>query len=363
MAARYDQNTAPPRHPEKGSLYDIFLERDCTSLLVSPLEWTEDHAQFLRAKWEKLADCDQPTPNLPPGSQPSSGHTNPSPTIVQLGEALTTITIPNLLWPEVFGEACSKPQFLPRFHLGFGGRVYSNVVKAQVLWNFPSGETGSLRSSPSTRLAETSDTPTVPANPPMLCYIDKDWIAAKRGGISTVRVKRDNEPVLNARLLENKKLQPSDASRDAYLVGVFLGMAERYFDSLSPPDNKLKRHELPPPDSQDIKLRILMHDAETATFIVYSTEVMRVFLEMFHDPFKAPPSSNNASAIQPKIKYTRVPFWPILGLRERLGKALGQDGVGPFNPEELETFMREPDSRKRTLDPGDSEVPAAKRPR
>ncbi|KAH6879785.1 hypothetical protein B0T10DRAFT_551887 [Thelonectria olida] len=51
---------------------------------------------------------------------------------------------------------------------------------------------------------------------------------------------------------------------------------------------------------------------------------------------------------------THVPIWPILGLRERLGKALGHDVVGPFNSYEMETWEKdaeklEKNKRKREV--------------
>ncbi|KAJ4178364.1 hypothetical protein NW767_014877, partial [Fusarium falciforme] len=71
----------------------------------------------------------------------------------------------------------------------------------------------------------------------------------------------------------------------------------------------------------------------------------------FHDPFKAPPDEeddkdDDAAVSGFKIKYTRVPIWPILGLRERLGKAFGQDVVGSFNPDEMKTWVRDADELK-----------------
>ncbi|KAF4458458.1 hypothetical protein FALBO_14807 [Fusarium albosuccineum] len=360
MAARHDQNTARPRHREEGSLCDVLRKHAGISLFVRPLKWTDLHSRLLKVGWEKLADCNQPAPNLPPGSAPSPGHTHSSPTILRLTKALTTTLRPDshslgvqmatkivlgILWPKVF----SKPQFSPRFHLSFGGRVYKNAVKAQILWKFASGETETSRSSlktPSSRPTETCDTPakstTVPgrAGLPMLCYIEENWISTERCKRFTIP-RNQSKPILERRRLKLKKLVPSDANQDAYLVGVFLGMAQQHFYPSSSSSDEPEQHEDPLPEFQDVKLRILTHDTQAGVFILYTTKVTRAFLEKFYFPSKAPPSNDN-SAFELKIEYTRVPVWPILGLRERFGKALGQGVVGEFDPEQMESWEKDP---------------------
>ncbi|KAF9770608.1 hypothetical protein IL306_011826, partial [Fusarium sp. DS 682] len=57
----------------------------------------------------------------------------------------------------------------------------------------------------------------------------------------------------------------------------------------------------------------------------------------------APADDDDAIVTGLRIEYTRVPIWPILGLRERLGKALGQEIVGSFNPDEIETWEKDPE--------------------
>jgi hypothetical protein len=75
----------------------------------------------------------------------------------------------------------------------------------------------------------------------------------------------------------------------------------------------------------------------TLAFIVYPGDITEAFLAKFHNPFKAPPNGDDATVSGITIEYTRVPIWPILGLQERLDKALGQELVGAFNPEEIRT--------------------------
>lgn len=95
-------------------------------------------------------------------------------------------------------------------------------------------------------------------------------------------------------------------------------------------------------DFKDITLRILTHDIDTHDFIIYTGYVTKEFLEKFHNPFEAPGAEEEMKFSGIKIEFTRVPIWPILGLRERLGKALGQGVVGDFNHEEMERWVNDP---------------------
>ena len=64
------------------------------------------------------------------------------------------------------------------------------------------------------------------------------------------------------------------------------------------------------------------------------------FLERFYYPHKAP--LNGKKEVDGlEIKLARVPIWPILGLRERLGQALGEEIVGRFDPSVMETWNAE----------------------
>ncbi|KAM5361072.1 hypothetical protein ACJZ2D_013341 [Fusarium nematophilum] len=361
--------------PAKNSLYDIFHQHAGTSLFVRPICWTDSHAQLLGVRWEELPACDTPHPAMSPGTPPSKGHLSPSNTIITLSNALTQILLPDsmhpilasnavktvlmTLWPDTF----SKPHYLPELHLCFGGRIYRDAVRAQLLWNFPSDETKSSYSSfksVSTRPAESFNVSTQsspnqsPANMPMICYIGKSQLNSVRNNLFRVAPgpgRSWNEPVFRLQQLRARLLQPSNSDHDSHFVGIFLGMAQRYFYP-SPQvggrrDQRLSpKTAIPPcPNFRDLKLRILTHDTDTSEFIVYTGYVTKEFLEKFHDPFKAPSGDDDAAISGVRIEYTRVPIWPILGLRERLGKALGHDVVGPFNPEEIETWETDPEKQ------------------
>jgi hypothetical protein len=180
----------------------------------------------------------------------------------------------------------------------------------------------------------------------MLCYIGRNQLASIRKCIFRVAIGPDNNPNIPVQRLQQlraKLLVPEDADKDAHFVGIFLAMAQRHF--YTPPIRTLTRESSlglqkstsRRPDFQDVKMRILTHDNETSEFLVYTGHVTAQFLDRFFDPSGAFYDKDGAIAGM-KIEFTRVPIWPILGLRERLGKALGEDIVGPFDSDLMETW-------------------------
>ncbi|KAK7413628.1 hypothetical protein QQX98_007491 [Neonectria punicea] len=369
-----------PRHrihrPAKDSLYDLFYQHAGTSLFVRPICWTDLHAQLLGARWEELPPCDTPKPVALPGSPPSKGHLRPSHTIMTLSDSLTQILLPDAmhpilcsnavktvlmtLWPQPF----NKPQYLPELHLYFGGRVYRDAVRAQIMWNFPSDESKSSYSSfrsVSTRPADSFNAPSHPSTPsqspaslPMVCYIGKSQLANIRRNLFRIAPgpgRSWNEPVYRLQQLRARLLVPSNSDHDAHFVGIFLAMAQKHFYPTPAPSSRrdspmTSKRDIPPcPNFQDVTLRILTHDTDTSDFIVYTAYVTKEFLQKFHDPFKAPQGNDAVESSGIKIEYTRVPIWPILGLRERLGKAVGQDIVGKFDHEDIETWEKDPEKQ------------------
>ncbi|KAK0388038.1 hypothetical protein NLU13_4282 [Sarocladium strictum] len=367
-ATRHSRSRKRVRRPVQGSLYDVMHEHAGTSLFLRPICWTDTHAELLGARFEGLPPCDTPVPSSIPGSPPSKGHMRPSPTITALSNALTEILAPNqfqsivtfgavrtvlqILWPNTF----SKPRFMPEWHLHFGERVYRDAVRAPVMWSFPMQHAHSSTASFQTTSTQsvTSSDPLGdlvagvhnPAGLPMLCYIGRSHLAAIRRNL--FRIARGpsqvpNEPVLRLQNLRAKKLIPSNPDHDAHFVGIFLAMAQRHFygpciTSRQESQAKLLASRRNRPHFQDIKLRILTHDSDTADFIVYTAYVTAHFLQRFHDPASRPDGATSESEGM-KIEFTRVPIWPILGLRERLGKALGRDLVGIIDEDKIETWQ------------------------
>lgn len=220
---------------------------------------------------------------------------------------------------------------LPEMDLHFDNKIYREAVRAPLMWDFP--VIGTPRSP------YNSHGPTSTANPtnlPMVCYIGKrQLLSVRRNLFRIIPGPRGsmNGPVARLQRLRSRMLWPTNRDQDPHLAGIFLGMAQKHFLENGTPSPRRGS------GFQDVKLRILMDDAEKEAFIVYTATVTKKFLDRFYDPFKAPKNDGEVPGM--KIEYAQVPFWPILGLRERLGKALGQDIVGPFDPELIETWVDE----------------------
>ena len=340
----------------RNSLYDLMYKHAGSSLFMRPIFWTKQHCDVLGVCFHELPPCNTPVP--PPGVYFRETF-HPSHTLMTLGTALDELVMPvpgsqmmsanaakvtlEILWPNAFPKA----QFLPDLHLFFGGRVYRAAVHVQVMWNFSSDvwELCDSFRSVSTQPAKSFGHIPAPSSAvhntaglPMMCFLAKNQLAAMRK--SMFRVGRGpnrsfNDPVARLQQLRCKTLLPPNDDHDAHLVGIFLAMAQRHFYGLPPPLSR-REHAWEPRGNltfHDLKLRILTQDTDTVEFIIYTATVTAQFLQRFHDPFNTP-KDESGKVPGLDIQLTRVPIWPILGLRERMGKALGHDIVGPFDPTE-----------------------------
>ncbi|KAG8413683.1 hypothetical protein J3459_015249 [Metarhizium acridum] len=365
--------------PARNSLCDLLRRHANTSLFRPPVQWTDMHSHVLGAHFHELPPCDTPLPQNIPGTPPSKGHLRPSKTITTLSDALTEIlhpdgactdsysnatrkssiavqTVLSTLWPAVFGQSL----LFPELHIYFGDRVFTSAVHMQLMWLYPDDNVQSSQSSfrsISTRPAESNGliSGSAPAahNPnglPMICYIGRDQLATMRRSVFRVRPgpgRSQNEPVSRMYLLRSKAFMPANSNHDAYLVAIFLAMAQRHFYGALAPSSCRDSRWSPwvgksrRPAFEDLKLRILTHDSDMAHFIIYTGHITSKFLDRFHDPFATPTSDGDEDdddALGIRIEYTKVPIWPILGLKERLGKGLGEEVVGQFDPSEMETW-------------------------
>ncbi|KAM3527994.1 hypothetical protein NHJ13051_002653 [Beauveria bassiana] len=377
-----------PRRVAPGSVLDIMRCNSGTALFVRPLCWTDLHAELLKIQFNELPICDTPMPVNEPGSPPPKGHMQPSQSIVKLSETLSDIlsykiahptaasdavcTIMAKLWPDSFCQY----HVVPDLHLFFGDKVYHEAVRAQIMWTYPSGScppsqtrpissqsTQDAASSPESRFSDsTLPSRHVLTDQPMVCYMGKAQLASIRRNMFRIAPgpnRQFNEPVSSLFKLRSKNLEPQNPDEDSYIAGMLLAMAQKHFYP-NPRISSLFRRGISPSKNarpfRDLKLRFMTHDIERAQFIVYTGHMTATFLERFRRPHRMPPAPEFDGDLGFKIDYVRVPIWPILGLRERLGKALGKDVVGEFDPEVMETWEEDdvetPDSsgskRKRT---------------
>ncbi|KAK2593512.1 hypothetical protein QQS21_008778 [Conoideocrella luteorostrata] len=232
-------------------------------------------------------------------------------------------TVLSTLWPVAF----SRSYLMPKLHLFFGDRVYRDGVTAQVMSTY--SEDDDMRSSQIPRsttalLADSYKSSTLTQRP----IIQQTYLC----------------PVFRLRQLHPKALSPANSDHDAYFVAILIAMAQHHFYRAPEPSFcRDSRWSSEHPPFKDITLRILTHDDAPGEFIVYTGHVSASFLDRFHDPSKTPMNDDN-KAPGIKIEYTRIPIWPILGLRERLGIAVGKEIVGEFDASELEPWETDIDS-------------------
>lgn len=102
----------------------------------------------------------------------------------------------------------------------------------------------------------------------------------------------------------------------------------------------LSRNELSAKDTMlcvYTTMRLMTLDREKSDLIVYTGYVTSTFLERFRRPRRVPIAYIHNS-IGMAIDYVCIPIWPILDLRERLGKALGEDIAGVFDQKAMKTW-------------------------
>lgn len=138
-----------------------------------------------------------------------------------------------------------------------------------------------------------------------------------------------NGPVHRLQALRSKNLMPDNQDEDQYFVAAIIALAQQAVYA----DVQARRTLFIP---RDVEVRIITVSEEEECFIVYSAIVPAACVEKFDEPSKAPPSEAKFD-----IKHTRVPVWPVLGLKERLGHVLGRELVGDFNEHGMDTYEDE----------------------
>ena len=293
------------------SLYGNLLKISVKALFVRyAARWTDPHAQLLGPRWEELLPCDTPRPPERPRSRGHFEWPKMAATLCnQLDTILDSKTEPYLvsdtvkeflktLWPTAF----TKLHHSQNLNLHFWDRVYRNTVGAQLIWTSHNDqENSSSCSSSRTASPEPAGSFGVSAQSssekshyscPMIAYISKKQLESVCNRPFSVKIAprgAQNGPVTRPQALYARKLLPSNSDQDAYLVGIFLGMAQKQF---YPPPPKTqtrgtKKHGLrmapeqgipPCPDFHDLKLRIITHDTEKKEFIIYTGNVTKGFL-------------------------------------------------------------------------------------
>ncbi|KAI0390042.1 hypothetical protein F5Y17DRAFT_469209 [Xylariaceae sp. FL0594] len=338
-----------PTHivPEIGSLHDILHQHRHLCLYVPPTRWTDLHTRILKTRFLLRPPITTPVPVLtPPSSQSPRSALKPPPVVVSISRSLDYILLPKKspLHQSFAVESILStlyPQHLPkaehRSELGlrFGQKLYPEFVHCNLLWNpaplgtsFDSATTCVASESADERRSSPASVERWTGEAPVLAYVDRKFIDLTRrhcGRIPPGPNNEPNHPVLRLQALRSKLLKPENIDEDPYLVAVMLAMAQRSVYA----DMRDERSFAP----RDVKVWVLAKDEKQATFIVYTATVPGALLSMFHRPEAAPTGDAGI-----KVEYHHVNFWPVLGLKERLGKALGADLVGNFEGVALDRY-------------------------
>ncbi|PWI65126.1 hypothetical protein PCL_07425 [Purpureocillium lilacinum] len=342
------------RQPEKGSIYDIIrgIPRRLRLRLPRNVTLADLGVHFGS---QRRRDALHPGSTLGGPLNPARGHFHPSKTITALCDALSQMLSPkatkeqksagaaqalSILWPGAF-RACTSS---PTLDLSLGHDVHRDIIRVDILWSLPSdGRSINRTSSVGARkhLAGLHSPTPMGSKPsmPKICYINRNMSAMKIHGRSRAARGKNNIPV---RELPHRRVRsPNAADPDHYtqLAAIFLAMAQRHFDDRQ----SILREGAPSAASfESVKLLIVTHeeigpDESESDFIIYSAHVTAAFVARFYAPYKAPPEQKGGVPGL-NINCCRVQVWPILGLRERLGTALGEDIVGTFDPVKIETW-------------------------
>lgn len=334
------------------------------SLFIIPICWADAHAKLLGVNFH---DCDPVRKPVPDFNSLSAKYPpRPSRIATELSKDLTNIL--NSKSTPFYSESIKSAMgtFFPTtltkaksnvdLELRFGNHILKRAVRVAVLWKHPDSPGCSFDSAATKpassygRLANSNSQVSewsVPgsqsnSNRPILAFVNRNHLALVRRSLYRVMPGPDNgdtqnTPVSNLQKLRSKHLVPEHCDHDSYLVAIMLAIAQSQCYPPAPrsgsssqrsSQGNLKSTETTysQPQFRDVPVKILSQDSDDADFVIYSTIVTTTFLKRFSDPTKAPAAGALNGGL--KVDVTRVPIWPVLGLKERLAKALGPEVAG-----------------------------------
>ncbi|KAI0130789.1 hypothetical protein F4814DRAFT_403684 [Daldinia grandis] len=330
--------------PGIGSLYDILHDYASTALYVPPLCWTEFHTQVLGCQFVQQPPQTTPVPSSPSPPSRKSQHLKVPRTVVHISRALDIIMRKNIstyeqneamksVLNDLFPSQLS-PTDLSSLTLRCGKDRFISGVRCQALYKHLIGshsfESTTTCSSDVSMISQGKDT-RASYNAPILAYLDHDYLNHIRRNCFRVSPGPGgsfNGPIHRLQKIRSEKLIPKNPDEDQYILATMLAMAQQhvYGNMFTGEDFMAK----------DVEVRVLTVSKDDSSFVVYSSVVPTAFLTMFHEPGKSPRGDTKVT-----INYQHVPIWPVLGLKERLGQALGRDLVGEFDIDQIETFEDE----------------------
>ncbi|KAK3947924.1 hypothetical protein QBC32DRAFT_70282 [Pseudoneurospora amorphoporcata] len=349
--------------PDEGSIYDIMHDNSGKSLYVLPICWTDLHATLLGASFTEGAPIVTPVPEAVAGrwldpSLLARQLTDQLHALIRSETSMTRIFYKNMAMKTAIGiffpDRLADPKMNAELDIYFGQRVFRKAVRIPCLWKTPNATSFTTIPTlpndsfyvPNSPEEPQPELPQQTSNTPILAYINKSQLALIRQNLFRIVQTpfNPNEAVASLQALRSKHLIPADVDQDPYIVAMMVSMAQAHFyqevfysqKSDSQQSNRSgngKPFEIAEPKFEDTKVAVIAHDEgieNNPRFLVYTATVTADYLERWLYPLKVPQSSKKAKKeINLDITMTPVPFWPILGLKERLARALGKDIVGP----------------------------------
>ncbi|KAI1293264.1 hypothetical protein F5Y03DRAFT_387983 [Xylaria venustula] len=332
--------------PQPGSIYDILHDHAGLQLHVRPLGWTDLHAKLLNCRFVQLPPHDTPSPPSSLSSSSPSFSSSPSlsppqtpPAVSSIGKTLDLLMSPDKpelpktralgkLLADFYPKTLLYPLEQIDMDLRVGSRHYPLAVSCQLLFSpiYPNIDFASFDSI--TTLTSASNTPGTTIEPSMMAYVSRSHLDHTRRTCFKILSGPKgtfNEPVHRLQVLRVKHILPKNPNEDSYFLAVMLAMAQKSVY----PNIRSNAGFIP----RNVKVHLLTIAEDENAFIVYTATVPAAVLSMFHDPIKSPKGSSEI-----KVEYTQVPAWPVLGLKERLAKALSSEIVGDFDPTIMDSY-------------------------
>lgn len=356
--------------PEPGSLYDILHENQGESLFIIPICWQDQHARLLGVQWDHHSTVRRPVPDF--NSMSSKYPPRPTKVATDLSRDLTTVlaTDPSPLqiaalksvMSTLFPATLSRARSELNLEIRFGDQVLKRGVRVPIVWkqydqnsrSFDSASTkvassygripGSSQQSFASQNSDWSRGSSQSwSDQPVLAFINRTHLHQVRSNLYRVMPGPNNSanvPVDNLQRLRCKRLIPQNADEDSYLVAAMLAIAQwqcypqrsKYSSRWSSQNSSQASQpgqdaSLTQPEFRDVTVKLITQDQGAAEFVIYSAVVTAAFLERFARPSRAPKAKDSQDSGL-DINVTRVQIWPVLGLKERLAKALGTEIAG-----------------------------------
>ncbi|EEY19591.1 conserved hypothetical protein [Verticillium alfalfae VaMs.102] len=299
--------------PEANSLYDLMWDEAGSTLFMKPIFWTDMHSRLLDICYVELPRCQ----NI----KATQDFYQASPRAESLCRQLTQLQHPELngpyetdhiyeaietLYPSTRLTA-APPRGMIDLNMYFSGLLYPSACRVQLMWECGPAQDALCESfqTISTRPAES-----LPGSLNASAVVPAGVVRQPRG---------------------NRRSQ-----------GLFSTNAPSGHWPLAATPRRHAPKPQPAPAFHDVTVHLMTNDDDGNELIVYTGgRHRRLSSSGFHAPNKTPAGKNalgeaTLTDLGMKIEYTKVPIWPVVGLKERLGKALGRDLIGDFDENDLD---------------------------